>query len=566
MSWDTLVVQRLQQRDRLEQTGFATLFDSYNRLNDEFFQLQSHNAELQQQSETYKAQFEEATRVAESLKELGSPEAQKRQAGLEAELSALKVEQAELYRTQGQNAQRLLEVMEANKSHEVHIKKQAEEIQLITASRNTLATKLRDANELMKEKDGVIQILRDELSTHQLELVQREQQLNEAEAKLKKLEAEHTQLVERWLHLKAEEAAKINQANEILESALRTKQAEETRRQTSRDSQIESPRPSPRSAPPNVLLKRLSAHDGDINCIQISRDGSLVATGGNDKKLMLHDARTGTTKATLIGSLQAVVSASFSADSEMVLGTSNDNSVKIWGVATSRMRHTLTGHIGKVFSAKFTDSNKVISGSHDRTIKLWDLAKGYCVQTIFTLSSCNDLDLLDGEGSMIVSGHLDNNLRLWDTKSGNLVREVTGIHSAQITSVNISPSELGSAAHRFILPFASDGNCLLTTSRDNSLKLVDIRTYGTLSNFTLDNFRVGMNWSKSCFSPDGFYVAAGSIDGSVVIWNAETAAVERVLREHRSAVCGVTWGSKAAGAVYSAEKDRSFIMWGGALK
>lgn len=37
----------------------------------------------------------------------------------------------------------------------------------------------------------------------------------------------------------------------------------------------------------------------------------------------------------------------------------------------------------------------------------------------------------------LASGHLDNNLRLWDTRTGNGIKELTGIHRGQITSVSV---------------------------------------------------------------------------------------------------------------------------------
>lgn len=54
---------------------------------------------------------------------------------------------------------------------------------------------------------------------------------------------------------------------------------------------------------------------------------------------------------------------------------------------------------------------------------------------MFTFASVNDVCLLDFDGSTIASGHLDNNLRFWDARSGNCIKEVTGIHLGQITSV-----------------------------------------------------------------------------------------------------------------------------------
>nr|KAJ3419570.1 hypothetical protein HK105_006796 [Polyrhizophydium stewartii] len=334
--------------------------------------------------------------------------------------------------------------------------------------------------------------------------------------------------------LKQKEIAQMNEANEFVEAALKTKASAKKRESffplfrsgassPSGEPADESRRQSAanRATLPTTLAKKtaspappvlLTAHDLEINCIAIRRDGSMIATGSNDKKLILHDAKTCAQKAVLTGSLQAVMSVSFNSTGDFVIGTSNDNSAKIWSVATSRLKHTLTGHIGRVYSARFSDSNGVVTGSHDRTIKIWDLNKGYCIKTIFTLSSCNDLALLGGEGAVIASGHLDNNLRIWDARSGNIIREVTGIHFGQITSVEVSPR---------------------------------------------------MNWTKSTFSPDGEYVTSGSADGAVVFWDVATGAVVQSLREHKAAVCGVVWNPLGGSAVYSAsDRDRCIVQWG----
>lgn len=43
------------------------------------------------------------------------------------------------------------------------------------------------------------------------------------------------------------------------------------------------------------------------------------------------------------------------------------------------LQHTLTGHSGKVMAAKFLgEPTKVITGSHDRTLKIWDLRSRMC--------------------------------------------------------------------------------------------------------------------------------------------------------------------------------------------
>lgn len=50
--------------------------------------------------------------------------------------------------------------------------------------------------------------------------------------------------------------------------------------------------------------------------------------------------------------------------------------------------------------------------------------------------------------------------------------------------------------------------------------------------FSADGFKVGCDWARATFSPDGQYVAVGSSDGSVYIWGVHTNKVEGVLKDH----------------------------------
>ncbi|KAJ3161796.1 hypothetical protein HDU86_006567 [Geranomyces michiganensis] len=515
-AWHGLILQRLAQRDLREKESFAELFADHAA-------ARSQAAALSSQLSALRLEYAQKLKVAATAQEFGSSDSARRFADLEVQLQQLKDERADLYKTQGQNAQKLLELMEAVQKSDGMVGGLQDENSKLKAKLATITISLRDAQELIREKDNVIQILRDELQTHQLELSQREGQLEEREKHVGELEKENKYLVDRWIQLKQEQAARMNEANEYVENALKNKAT------------------SPAISRQHSSSER-NAHDGEINCIQMSPDGSLIATGGNDKRVILYDAHTGGIKSTLSGPVQSVMSIAFNNSSELVMGTSNDNSAKLWNVATGRLKHTLTGHIGKVFAAKFTDSGRVISGSHDRTIKVWDLQRGFCADTIFTLSSCNDLCLLNGDGTLIASGHLDNNVRIWDTRSKGLVKEIS-VHFGQITGVAMHPTQ----------------NALLTTSRDNTLKLIDLNTYHTSATYSHDSYRPGMNWTKSAFSPDGGHIASGSGDGGLCIWRTADGRFERVIKEHRSAVCGVVWGQKS---VVSAEKDRGILWWG----
>ncbi|KAJ3326339.1 hypothetical protein HDV06_000215 [Boothiomyces sp. JEL0866] len=297
---------------------------------------------------------------------------------LQKEIAALQQEQKEFYKTNSTNAQRVVSLIDNVQVLQTELAQLKAERDTLLKSNSSSTVKIKDLEELINEKDRVIQILRDELQAHQLELVQRESQLENAQAKVKELENENQDLIRRWISEKEKEAQKINEVNEFVESTLKTKDSMSNRvfslfKGTSKVSVVaeeEIPLPTA-SILPSILKKQFKkVHDDDINCMGISSDGNLLATGGNDKKLVIHDVQSGTPKAILSGSLQAIMSVAFNRTGDMVLASSNDNSTKIWDMNSKRIIHTFNGHLQKIYSSKFIDANTIISGSHDRTIKV----------------------------------------------------------------------------------------------------------------------------------------------------------------------------------------------------
>jgi len=177
-------------------------------------------------------------------------------------------------------------------------------------------------------------------------------------------------------------------------------------------------------------------------------------------------------------------------------------------------------------------------------IKIWDMTKGYCVRTIFCQSSCNSL-VLSPDNRMIISGHFDHRLRIWDIKNGDCIEELTNLHSGQITSVTLSP----------------DGRSILTNSRDNTLKLVDLITYKIVQTYKHDLYKSGVNWNSACFSPDGQFVASGSMDGSIQIWNTQTAKYCCSLSSNKKdMVTGCSWHPIGSQLV-STDKAGIITIW-----
>ena len=76
-------------------------------------------------------------------------------------------------------------------------------------------------------------------------------------------------------------------------------------------------------------------------------------------------------------------SVSFSPDGTKVASGSGDKTVKLWDVTSGECLQTLEGHSDDVNSVSFSpDGTKVASGSDDKTVKLWDVTSGECLQTL----------------------------------------------------------------------------------------------------------------------------------------------------------------------------------------
>lgn len=209
--------------------------------------------------------------------------------------------------------------------------------------------------------------------------------------------------------------------------------------------------------------------------------------------------------------------------------------VDVISFISSSLQHTLTGHSGKVMAAKFVgESQKIVTGSHDRTLKVWDLRSKACIETKFAGSSCNDLVTTDGSGSTIISGHFDKKIRFWDTRSADshandiqLQGKVTSLDlSKGMQNLIVSPS--------VSLTFASYTDChyLAACVRDDTIKIIDLRTNQILTSLSHDNYKVGCDFSRIAFNSDSSHVAAGAADGSIFIWNASGILVS-ILKEHK---------------------------------
>ncbi|XP_028817230.1 autophagy-related protein 16-1 isoform X2 [Denticeps clupeoides] len=294
---------------------------------------------------------------------------------------------------------------------------------------------------------------------------------------------------------------------------------------------------------PSTALHIFDAHDGEVNAVRFSPGSRLLATGGMDRRVRLWEVIAGRCeqKGALMGSNAGITSIEFDTAGSYLLAASNDFASRIWTVDDYRLRHTLTGHSGKVLSARFLlDNARIVSGSYDRTLKLWDLRSKVCMKTVFAGSSCNDIVCTE---QCVMSGHFDKKVRFWDIRAESIVRELELL--GRVTSLDLN----------------HDRTELLTCSRDDLVKIIDLRNNTVRQTFSAQGFKCGSDWTRVSFSPDGSYVAAGSAEGVLFVWNVLTGKLDRTLdKGHSSAINAVSW-SPSGTYVASVEKGSKTVLW-----
>ncbi|TFK76891.1 ATG16-domain-containing protein [Pluteus cervinus] len=207
-AWQEQIRLRLVERNAKE-NAFASIIEQYRRLAQQTKLLKERNASLLRAVGSVRENPSSSTVFVPGSGE-ENPVRAAYMASLESQISSLRDELATVYKTQGQNAQRLLSMNETLREKEELSRIDAENLRKTRDELAVIRRKVDQHSELMAEKDRTVQILHDEISTLQLELGQ-------IEERNQTLTKDNAKLLQRWLDTKQAEANRMNEANEFYE-------------------------------------------------------------------------------------------------------------------------------------------------------------------------------------------------------------------------------------------------------------------------------------------------------------------------------------------------------------
>jgi len=187
------------------------------------------------------------------------------------------------------------------------------------------------------------------------------------------------------------------------------------------------------------MVKKLVCVIGTI-CILHFIEPNLEAKEG--AQIILQTGHTG-----------SILSVAFSPNGKHIASGSDDKTLLLWERATGEQVRVFKGHTGPVRSVAFSPNGKhIVSGSNDKTLRLWKTATGKQVRVFKTPSMAS---LLFGgakakqvravkghtdrvlsvafshDGKHIASGSSDARVKLWHSKTGQLLLTLVGFKDGE---------------------------------------------------------------------------------------------------------------------------------------
>jgi ribosome assembly protein 4 len=228
----------------------------------------------------------------------------------------------------------------------------------------------------------------------------------------------------------------------------------------------------------------------------------------------------------------------------LLASSSKDKSVRVWNIRTGLAQVVLTGHTDSIEAVKWGGQNLLYTASRDRSIIVWALDEAK--------QRAKHVRTLLGHGHRINALALNTDILLrtgiYDhTKASSSLYKKPYNEIVELARKRYEAT-LASMGGKELLVSASDDFTLFLWDPSDSKKSV-VRLVGHQQPVTTISF-----------SPDGRYLASGSFDKKVKLWDGKTGKFLCNFNGHVGAVYQVCWSSDSR-YVVSASKDSTVKVW-----
>ena len=240
--------------------------------------------------------------------------------------------------------------------------------------------------------------------------------------------------------------------------------------------------------------------------------------------MLWHTTGTCSNYGTIPGHKGAIFDLSFSRDSRIVFSASADTTLCSWDLATGQRIRRHQGH-SEVINALCVSrrgEEVIVSGSDDGCFSIWDPRSKHAVDYTATEFPITAIALAEA-GNELYTGGIDNDIKVWDMRKKSVIYTMPG-HTDTITSLEVSP----------------DAQSLLSYAHDGLARTWDIRPFApmdrSIKSYVGAPMGLEKNLIRASWDKKGEKIAAGSGDGTAVIWEAGNGKLLYKLPGHKGTV------------------------------
>ena len=272
--------------------------------------------------------------------------------------------------------------------------------------------------------------------------------------------------------------------------------------------------------------RKFEGFTGAVHAVAISKNVQLLAAAGADKVVRLLTFNDGKE----VGTLPApapVRGLAFTADAKMLVGVADDKSVTAWNVSFQPGQLVPEefgqvvqrfAHAEAALAVAIAEKGEVFTGSADKTLKQWKVAANVPTRS-FQHPNLVDAVAWSPDGKTLATAGHDGVVRLFDVEKNAAGKTINAHTTPQPAPV-------------YSVLWTTDGKQLLSTSFDKSMKLWDAASGNLVREFKpFDEKANPKGHTDQVFcaavTKDGKFIASGSSDRKIKLWDATTGAVVR---------------------------------------
>eukprot|EP00252_Welwitschia_mirabilis_P020841 TRINITY_DN5197_c0_g1_i1.p1 TRINITY_DN5197_c0_g1~~TRINITY_DN5197_c0_g1_i1.p1 ORF type:complete len:487 (-),score=77.80 TRINITY_DN5197_c0_g1_i1:394-1854(-) len=325
----------------------------------------------------------------------------------------------------------------------------------------------------------------------------------------------------------------------------------------------------------------IAGHAEAVLSVAFSPDGTKLASGSGDTTVRFWDIYTQTPLYTCSGHRNWVLCIAWSPDGVYLASGSKDGEIRVWSGEKGEILAVLSGHRKWITGLAWEPVHRqcpcrrFASSSKDGDVRIWDVVMKKCVMVLSGHTLAVTCVKWSGQGTIFTASQ-DCTIKVWDSTNGKLIRELKG-HGHWVNTLALSteyalrtgafnhtgktfssPEEMKAEALQRYLKVKKDAPERLVSGSDDFTMILWEPEINKHPKARLTGHQQLVN--HVYFSPDGQWVASGSFDKSVKLWNGITGKFVATFRGHVGPVYQVTWSADSR-ILLSGSKDTTLKLW-----